>query len=138
LYSNEVEQSQFTDTYMIPNSLKVDDGLLYDDEHDSAAVAVYYNTNVYCLNGMYMDKDNTGQGSDIMGGVTSGKNSYALGVSTFEDSTDAGNDFDAVILSYQHAIHPQMQFWLEASAWDGVLYGTPDSNVTRVGIKYDF
>ena len=138
LYSNEVEQSQFAATYRISDSLKVAAGMINDDENDSAAVAVYYNTNGYYLNGMYMDKDNTGQGADIMGGVTSGKNSYALGVSTFEDSTDAGNDFDAVILSYQHAIHPQMQFWLEASAWDGVLYGTPDSNVTRVGIKYDF
>ncbi|GAA6169390.1 porin [Sessilibacter corallicola] len=141
LYSDEAEQGQLSSTYQVTDRLRVAVGFIEDDQNDAAGVSAYYKGNGYYLSGMYMDKDNTGKGFDIISGVSSGKSTYTLGVSSYKDQTDtnnSNNDFDAIILGYQYAIHPSVQAFVEAWSWDGVLYGVPDSKSARFGLKYDF
>lgn len=138
LYSDDVDQGQLAATYQVTDSLKLAAGFINDDQNDSVGVAAYYNGDGYYLNGMYMDKDNTGKGVDVIGGFSSGKSAYTLGVSSYEDQSGGTNDFDALILGYQYAIHPKVQVFMEAWSWDGVLYGTADSSSIKLGLKYDF
>lgn len=138
LYSDDTEESQFTASYKVSDSLKLTAGFIDDQNNDSVGVAAYYSGDGYYVNGMYMDKDDVGKGADIMSGISSGKSLYSFGVSSFEDQSGGTNDFDAVILAYQYNIHPKVKLWVEAWAWDGVLYGNEDSNSINFGMNYDF
>lgn len=136
LYSDERELGQFTLGYQATENLKLSIGVI-DDEQESVGVAAAYADEGYYINGMYMDKDDTGKGLDVIGGITSGKNTYSLGISSYEDQAGS-DDFDTLLLGYQYKIHPKVKLWVEAWAWDGVMYGIEDSNSINFGMNYDF
>lgn len=141
LYSDDQEQGQLTASYKASDSLTLTAGIIDDRHDDAVGVAAYYSGNGFYLNGMFIDKDNVGKGVDLIGGIPSGKNLYTLGLSSFKEQDeghDIGGDFDAVILAYQHSIHPSLKLWAEFWAWDGSLYGVQDSNSLNLGINYDF
>ena len=138
LYSDDKELGQFAGTYKASDSLTLGLGYI-DDENESLGAAFYYSGDGFYVNGMYMDKDNIGSGIDLIGGVSSGKSLYTLGVSSFEDDATSGaSDFDALILAYQYNLRPNVKLWVEAWKWDGVLYGTADSGSINFGMNYDF
>ncbi len=134
---DEVEQSQYTATYQASDSLKLAVGYINDD-NDSVGVAAYYTGEGFYINGAYIDKDNAGKGADLIGGIRADKSLYTLALSTLEDESGAGSDFDAVTLGYQYDFHPKVKLWVEAMAWDGVLYGNEDSHTVNIGMNYDF
>ena len=139
LYSDEREQGQLAATWQATDSLKLAAGYIDDaDDNDSVGLAAYYSGSGYYLNAMLMDKDNQGRGIDLIGGISADKHLYTAGVSSFEDRTGTDNDFDALILAYQYNLHPKVKLWVEAKAWDGVLYGVEDSNLISLGMNYDF
>ncbi len=138
LYSDEREQGQLAATYQATESLKLAAGYNDDKEQDSVGVAAYYAADGFYVNGMFMDKDDQGRGVDIIGGISADKSLYSLGVSSYEDRSGGDSDFDALILAYQYDLHPQVKLWVEAKAWDGVLYGVEDSNLVAFGMNYDF
>lgn len=133
---DEVEQSQIAATYRVSDSLKLGAGYV-DDDNSLAGLAFYYNAGRYYLNGAYVDRDDTGHGGDLIGGVSYGKSLYTLGFSTFAHDHEDSNDFDAVILAYQYSLHSQVKLWVEARSWDGSLYGVEDSNTINVWMNYD-
>ncbi len=134
---DEVEQSQFTATYQVSDSLKLALGYI-DDDNDSVGVAAYYTGAGFYVNGAFIDKDNVGRGIDLVGGIRADKSLYTLALSTLEDQSGTDNDFDAVTLAYQYDLHPKVKLWVEAMAWDGVLYGNEDSHTINIGMNYDF
>ncbi len=135
LYSDDKELGQFAGTYKASDSLTLGLGYI-DDENESLGAAFYYSGDGFYVNGMYMDKDNIGSGIDLIGGVSSGKSLYTLGVSSFEDDATSGaSDFDALILAYQYNLRPNVKLWVEAWKWDGVLYGTADSGSINFGMN---
>ena len=139
LYSDDVEQGQLTASYKATDNLTLTAGFIDDnDENDSVGVAAYYSGDGYYINGSYTDKDNVGKGADIIGGISSDKSLYTLCVSSFSDQSGGTDDFDAVTLAYQYNPHSNVKLWVEAMAWDGVLYGNADSNSINLGINYDF
>ncbi len=138
LHSKDRDVSQLAGTYKVDDSLKIAGGFIEDGDTDSFGTAFYYTGKGYYVNGMYMDKDNTGRGADIIGGITRDKSIYSVGVSTFDDETTGTKDFDALILAYQYNIHPKVKLWAEAWAWDGVLYGNRNSSSLNLGVNFDF
>ncbi|GAA0690820.1 hypothetical protein GCM10009104_16980 [Marinobacterium maritimum] len=139
LYSDEREQGQLAATWQATDSLKLAAGYIDDaDNNDSVGLAAYYTGSSYYLNAMLMDKDNQGRGIDLIGGISADKHLFTAGVSTFEDRSGSDNDFDVLILAYQYNLHPKVKLWVEAKAWDGVLYGIEDSNLIALGMNYDF
>ncbi len=107
------------------------------DDNNQYGLAVSYSGEGFYVNGAYMDRENVGSGFDTLVGIPSGKNLYTVGFSSY-DADATGEDFDAVILAFQHKLHDDVLLWTEAMAWDGSLYGTADSNVVNLGLNFNF
>ncbi len=138
VHSNEIEQSQFSVTFNATEKLRFDVAYAEGRDDDLLGLAAYYTSDNYFINGTYMDREDAGKGTDLVGGIYQGKNTYRLGFSSFQDDADANDDFDAVILGYQYNLVPAVKLWVEVMAWEGSLFGNEDSNQFNVGMNYDF
>lgn len=128
--SDNIEQSQFAATYSV-NNLTL--GLAYvNDDDDIIGVSASYGMGDLRISASYMDKDNQGNGGDLIATYVMGPGTLNLGYSNY--SPENGDSTDYLIAGYQYNLSPEAQLFLEFQARDG----STDSHTTELGFKFNF
>ncbi len=114
---------------------ETDGGDVGDDQEVWGAGASYTGS-VVGIHGAYYDRDEYGDGFDVVGEYYFGDNTVRLGYGDI--GRDNGEDTDYWVAGFQHRMSKRTRVWVEYGDGDVLYNADEDDSLLSIGIRHDF